>query len=442
MTDSHAQTLSEDAILSWFRLGEKTEADYLVGSEHEKFIYHLEDLRPANYDDIATILRALHDDIGGKPIMEDDKIVGIKQKNRASVTLEPGGQLELSGAPLKNLHAICEESSTHIQQMKAVCARLGYGMLGAGHLPHKTLAEIPLMPKARYNIMREFMPKVAPLGLEMMHLTTTIQVNLDYSSEADMVQKMRIAAALQPFATALFVSSPIAYGKDSGFASMRAKCWLENDPARTGIPRFIFDDDFSYRVWMNYLLDVPAYFVVRDGISHPVWESFRNLMKNNHQFAPMILEDFINHSATVFPDVRLKNFIEMRGADCSADMLCALPAFWVGLLYNDAVKQKTFDIIAPWQYHDVLKLRADVVTQGMDAKINGQSLYELAEILLPLAGDGLRARAHFHNKNDERIFLAPLMKIVENRTTIADQMRTFFQKHPDDFKAFFQRFSF
>ena len=232
------------------------------------------------------------------------------------------------------------------------------------------------MPKHRYMIMRGYMQQNSKLGLEMMHMTTTIQVNLDYQSEDDMREKMRIAAALQPLATALFASSPLRHGKDSGLHNMRAQCWLENDPARTGIPEFIFNDDFCYQDWADYVLNVPVYFLIRDGEYHDMaGKTFKQLMEspNLHEDIGIItIDDFINHASTVFPDLRLKNFIEMRGADCSTPMLCTLPAFWVGLIYNENAQNKTYALIKDWRYGDVIKLRRDVIKNGMNATINGK----------------------------------------------------------------------
>ncbi len=453
-----------DDLLAWFQAGEKTEDGFLIGSEHEKFIYHLSDLTPVAYDGIATILRKLQEQMGGDAIMEGEYIIGLKlppefgdestdenAKGRASITLEPGGQMELSGAPLHHLHHTCSEITQHIKIMQQICDGLGYGMLALGYLPQYQFADIPKMPKKRYNIMREWMPKKGTMGLDMMHMTTTVQVNIDYLNEKDMAQKMRIGAVLQPFTTALFASSPIANGKMSPFQSMRANIWQDTDNQRCGVPEIIFADDFNYQMWIDYLLDIPVYFLNRGVHDYVEVEgaTFRELMEMGEDcpYAPITLDDFITHTATVFPDVRLKNVIEMRGADCSKFTLCCLPAFWIGLLYNAQNQQKLYDMLVDFTHAEIMALRQKVVYEGMNAIWAGKTLYEWGELLLPIAEFGLKERNILNDAGqDETIFLNHLKSMVEKRETIADRVRDCYEAHQKDrqgdMQKLYQEFSF
>ena len=381
-------------------------------------------------------------------------IIGLKTPpslgdKSASLTLEPGGQFELSGAPLANLHLTCQEITNHITLMQSLCASHDYGMLALGYLPQYQVADIPKMPKKRYDIMREWMPKQGTRGLNMMHLTTTVQVNLDYKDEADMAQKMRIGAVLQPFATALFASSPLMNGAASPFQSARANVWLDTDASRCGMPDIIFDDGFNYQMWLDYLLDVPVYFLNRATKDNPHdyvevgGATFRELMQDAGQYAPISIDDFIGHASTVFPDVRLKNVIEMRGADCSKFTLCALPAFWVGLLYDDENQARLCDMLAGYQHQDILTLREQVVTDGMNLQWDGKSMYEWAELLLPMAQAGLQRRGCFNaNNQDESMFLNGLFDMVETRETISDRILAAYHKNNGDMHRIYDEFGF
>ncbi|MCH9844779.1 MAG: glutamate--cysteine ligase [Alphaproteobacteria bacterium] len=445
-------SLTYDDLIEWFHNSEKT--DQLIGSEHEKFLYHQNDLTPVTYQEIAQLLHSLHQTLGGDAIMEGANIIGLKTPpllgdKPASITLEPGGQFELSGAPLKNLHLTCQEITCHINLMQTLCAEQDYGMLALGYLPQYQVADIPKMPKKRYDIMRQWMPKQGLRGLDMMHLTTTVQVNLDYKDMQDMAQKMRIGAVLQPFATALFASSPLMNGAASKYNSARANVWLDTDASRCGMPDIIFADDFNYQMWLDYLLDVPVYFLNRATASNPHdyvdvgGATFRALMQDAGAYAPITLDDFIGHASTVFPDLRLKNVIEMRGADCSKFTLCALPAFWVGLLYDDANQAKLYDMLSGYQHRDILTLREQVVTDGMNLQWDGKSMYEWAELLLPMAQAGLQRRKFYNaNHEDESSFLNGLFDIVETRETISDRVRAAYHKYHGDMRAIYDEFGF
>ncbi len=452
-----------DELLAWFASNQTAPADYRIGSEHEKFIYHLDNLAPADYSMIATILQQMQVKTGGTPIIEAGNIIGVKVPSAlsdisASITLEPGGQMELSGAPLQNLHQTCHEITEHINVMQEICAGLDLGMLSLGYLPMHQIDDIPHMPKKRYNIMRRWMQEQGSMGLQMMHMTTTVQVNLDYQNEADMAQKMRIGAVLQPFATALFASSPVVNGGLSDYQSMRAQIWQDTDNQRAGIPAIIFEDDFNYQKWLDYLLDIPAYFINRKDATGEMDyvevadKSFASMLQewqdgnsnaHPHPYAPLTLHDFITHTSMAFPDIRLKNIIEMRGADCSKSTLCGLPALWVGLLYDADNQAQLYDMLQQFTHQHIMDLRARVTVEGMNAMMGDKSLYEWGEMIIPMAKAGLQRRKFLDEQGrDESIFLKTLEDIISQRQTIADQLRASFMAHDGDMQKIYQAYSF
>ncbi|MFL6766737.1 MAG: glutamate--cysteine ligase, partial [Sphingomicrobium sp.] len=331
---------SRDDLLSVFQDGEKPREAWRIGTEHEKFVYRLDNHRAPSWDEpggIRDLLVGLTE-FGWQPVEEGGKVIALTGAD-GTISLEPAGQLELSGAPLKDLHESCAESGRHLEQVKAIGDRLGLGFLGLGMWPDKARADLPIMPKGRYAIMLRHMPKVGSLGLDMMLRTCTIQVNLDYSSEADMVKKFRVGLALQPVATALFANSPFTDGKPNGYKSFRSHIWEDTDPARTGMLPFVFDDGFGYERYCDYALDVPMYFVFREGRYIDVaGESFRAFLDGKLPQMPgekPTIADWTDHLSTAFPEVRLKSFLEMRGADGGRwGRICALPALWVGLTYS------------------------------------------------------------------------------------------------------------
>src|SRR5689334_9657856 len=331
---------SRDDLLAVFSGGEKPREAWRIGTEHEKFVYRCGDHRAPSYDEpggIRDLLMGLTE-FGWRPVEEGGKVIALSGPD-GTVSLEPAGQFELSGAPLEHLHQTCAEAGRHLNQVKAVGDKLGLGFLGLGLWPDKRRDELPIMPKGRYEIMLRHMPRVGSLGLDMMLRTCTIQVNLDYSSEADMAQKFRVGLALQPLATALFANSPFLEGKPNGFLSYRSHIWTDTDPARTGMLPFVFDDSFGYERYADYALDVPMYFVFRDGkYIDAAGQSFRDFLAGKLPALPgelPRLSDWSDHLSTAFPEVRLKSFLEMRGADGGPlAHIAALPAFWVGLLYD------------------------------------------------------------------------------------------------------------
>ncbi len=401
--------------------GEKPKERWRIGTEHEKFVYRTADHRAPSYDEpggIHDLLMALTR-FGWDPVIEGGKVIALAGSD-GTVSLEPAGQLELSGAPLENLHQTCAETGRHLKQVKEVGAELGLGFLGVGMWPDKTRAELPIMPKGRYKIMLDHMPRVGTMGLDMMLRTCTIQTNLDYSSEADMVQKFRVSLALQPIATALFASSPFTEGKPNGYMSYRSHIWTDTDPARTGMLPFVFEDGFGYDRYVDYMLDVPMYFVFRDGkYIDAAGQSFRDFLKGDLPALPgeqPRLSDWNDHLSTAFPEVRLKSFLEMRGADGGPwNRICALPALWVGLLYDQGALDAAWDLVKGWSIAEQQALRDAVPSEGLDAPApGGGTVGQLAHQVLDIAAAGLAARAEVNSMGDNEVgFLEPLRRIAK-----------------------------
>src|SRR5438270_235469 len=421
---------SRGDLLSVFAGGERPREAWRIGTEHEKFVYRLDDHRAPSWDEpggIRDLLMGLTK-FGWEPVEEAGKVIALTGTD-GTISLEPAGQFELSGAPLENLHESCAESGRHLQQCKAVGDQLGLGFLGVGMWPDKTRAELPVMPKGRYTIMRNYMPRVGSLGLDMMLRTCTIQVNLDYSSEADMVKKFRVGLALQPVATALFANSPFTEGRPNGYKSFRSHIWEDTDPDRTGMLPFVFGDGFGYERYCDYALNVPMYFVYRDGKYIDVaGESFAAFLEGALPQLPgekPRLSDWVDHLSTAFPEVRLKSFLEMRGADGGRwSRICALPALWVGLLYDSQALDAAWDLVKHWSIEAREKLRREVPLLGLEALTpNGHSMREFAARVLDIAADGLTRRARLNSAGDnEGGFLDPLRDVVATGMTPADRL--------------------
>jgi glutamate--cysteine ligase len=417
-------------LIAMFEGGEKAKDRWRIGTEHEKFVYRLSDHRAPSYDEPGGIRDLLigMTEFGWRPVIEGGNVIALSGDD-GTISLEPAGQLELSGAALQNLHQSCAESGRHLHQVKAVGDKLGLGFLGLGMWPDKTRADLPVMPKGRYGIMLKYMPKVGGLGLDMMLRTCTIQTNLDYSSEADMVKKFRVALALQPVATALFANSPFTEGKPNGYKSFRSHIWEDTDPDRTGMLPFVFDEGFGYERYCDYALDVPMYFVFRDGKYIDVaGRSFRDFLDGKLPELPgekPRLADWIDHLSTAFPEVRLKSFLEMRGADGGRwGKICALPALWVGLLYDAATLDAAWDLVKHWSIEERERLRHDVPRLALDTRTpDGDSMGELAGRVVDLAAAGLTNRAEINNAGDnEGGFLDPLRDVVASGLTPADRL--------------------
>lgn len=413
--------------------GEKPRSRWRIGTEHEKFGFRLDDLRPPTFEGergIEALLKGLVR-FGWEPVQENGNTIALL-RDGASVTLEPAGQLELSGAALETIHQTCVETGTHLNEVAQVAGELQLGFLGMGFQPKWTRDEMPWMPKGRYKIMRSYMPKVGSLGLDMMTRTCTVQVNLDYASEADMVKKFRVSLALQPIATALFADSPFTEGKPNGYLSYRSHIWTDTDADRTGMLDFVFEDGFGYERYVDYLLDVPMYFSYRDGIYHDAsGQSFRDFMQGRLPVLPgalPTLRDWSDHTTTAFPEVRLKKYLEMRGADGGPwSRLCALPAFWVGLLYDDTALDAAWDLVRDFSLAERHALRDGVPKHAMNLPFRNGSVRDLAREAVKISVEGLKRRAARNaDGQDESKFLDVLQEIVESGLTPAERKLALF----------------
>ncbi|WP_185984868.1 glutamate--cysteine ligase [Aureimonas mangrovi] len=424
---------SIDELVAYMKAGEKPESAFRIGTEHEKFGYYADDLTPVPYEGergIAALLEGIRGLSGWEAITDEGRIIGLAGPSGAgAISLEPGGQFELSGAPLETIHETCRESNAHLDDVRRVAGALGIKFFGLGSSPVWTMAETPRMPKSRYDIMARYMPKVGTRGLDMMFRTATIQVNLDFSSESDMARKMRIGMRLQPVASALFANSPFTEGRPNGLVSWRSDVWSDVDNARSGLLRFAFEPGFSYRDYVEWALDVPMYFVMREGRYVEATDvTFRQFldgaMKGRIASPAPTMGDWINHLSTLFPDVRLKRFIEMRGADGGPwRRICALPAYWVGLLYDTAALEAVDAMTADWSFEEVAALRAEVPRSGFATPFRSGTVLDLARESLAIARSGLASRARLNEDgNDESFFLAPLEEAVARGTTAAEEL--------------------
>ena len=421
-----------EQLAEYLESGCKPKADWRIGTEHEKFGYCKDSLRPIPYEgerSVLAVLKGLRDGKGWAPLEEGGKLIGLT-KDGANVSLEPGGQLELSGAPLETIHQTCDEVNEHLADVKDIADKVGVGFIGLGAAPVWSHEDMPLMPKGRYKLMDAYMGNVGTMGRIMMRRTCTVQVNLDFGSEADMAQKMRVAVALQPVATALFANSPFLDGQPNGFKSFRSNVWRNLDEARTGMVPFVFDDGVGFESWVQYALDVPMYFVYRDGkYIDALGQSFRDFLKGKLPALPgevPTLSDWADHLTTLFPEARLKKFIEMRGADGGPwRRLCALPAFWVGLTYDQGALDAAWDLVKDWsaEQRDMLRISAGV--HGLQAQVEGIDMHALAREVVAIADAGLKARARPGAGGlvpDETHFLNALKESVETGQVPADEL--------------------
>ena len=422
--------LTPEDLTAWFADGCKPANTWRVGAEHEKFGFYRADYSTVAYDGpngIHALMQGLQDRFGWKPVMEGQTVIGLERRG-ANISLEPGGQFELSGAPLETIHQIHDETVSHLDETKAIGGDLGLGFLTLGFHPTIRRDQAEVMPKGRYDIMRRYMPKVGGLGLDMMLRTCTVQANLDFGSESDMVCKFRASLALQPIATALFANSPFTEGRPNGCLSTRANVWTDTDPDRTGLLDFVFEDGFGFETYARYALDVPMYFVKRDGkYIDAAGQSFRDFMDGRLPALPgerPHLKDWIDHTSTLFPEVRLKSYLEMRGADAGPlDMLVALPALWVGIFYDDAALKAALSLINGWTAEDRARLRADVPRLGLKAIVAGRTVRDVAVDMVAIAKQGLASRAQASNAaNDETGHLEVLEAIAETGITPAERL--------------------
>jgi glutamate--cysteine ligase len=420
---------SKSEMIDYLAAGAKPRGDWRIGTEHEKIGFCHAKLLPLPYEGPCSIKAMLEglQRFDWAPVYEAGKLIALK-RDGASVSLEPGGQLELSGAPLEHVHQTCGEVSRHLREVKEVADEIGAGFLSLGFRPDTKLEDVPIMPKGRYKIMRDYMQKVGTHGREMMFRTCTVQTNLDFSSEADMVKKFRVSLALQPLATVLFSNSPFKEGQLNGYKSYRSRVWLDTDADRTGMLPFVFDEGFGFEQYVDYALDVPMYFVYRGGeYLDASGKSFRDFLEGKLDVVPgevATLSDFEDHLSTIFPEVRLKQFLEMRGADTGPwDELCALPAFWVGLLYNQTALDAAWDYVKDWTEEERQQLREDVPRYGFQTEFRRKTLQDMAKDVLEISRAGLNARGRLnaHGEN-ETIFLQDLDRMTLLGENNADRL--------------------
>jgi glutamate--cysteine ligase len=446
---------TRDDLVRWIAAGEKPKADWRIGTEHEKFVFRTVSLEPVPYggnDGIRALMQELIRRYGWVAINEGDNVIALKRpdgEKGGTISLEPGGQFELSGQPLETLHETAAETDEHLREVLDVGEDLAIGFLGVGFSPKWRLDQIPQMPKKRYQVMTRYMPTVGSRGLDMMYRTATIQVNLDFASEADMVKKLRVSLALQPIATALFASSPFTEGKPNGFQSMRSAVWLDTDKRRTGMLPFAFEDGMGYERYVDYALDVPMYFVYRDGNYIDVaGSSFRDFMagrlKGLEGELPTI-DDWADHLTTLFPEVRLKRFLEMRGADGGRwGTITALPAFWTGILYDSDALDQAWELVRDWTDEERETLRAGVTETALATPFRSTTVRTLARRVLRISRAGLKNRRRINTKNqDETIYLAQLEKIAGNGQTISDELlRRYAGEWQGNIDHIFEQFAF
>jgi glutamate--cysteine ligase len=448
-----------DELVRWFEGGNKTADAWRIGTEHEKLVFRLSDLTRPGYDEpdgIKPLLEGLARNFGWQPITEHGKIIALRDDIGGSITLEPGGQFELSGAMLENIHETCEEVHTHLDQVRAVCDRLGLGMVGVGFDPKWRREDIQWMPKGRYRIMQNYMPKVGSLGLDMMLRTCTVQVNLDYSSEADMVKKFRVSLALQPLATALFANSPFKEGKPNGFMSYRSHVWTDTDNDRCGMLDFVFEDGFGFERYTDYILDVPMYFVHRgEDYVELSGRSFRQFMAGELEAEDQghvirkgdlpTMEDWSDHVTTAFPEVRLKRYLELRGTDGGPwKRLCALPALWVGLLYDQTALDAAWDLVKDWTAEERNFLRDEVPRLGLATPFRGGTLADVGRETLKISRTGLQNRARFDSSgNNETGFLETLDQIVQSgESPAAAKLRAYHERWGESVDPLFEEYKY
>ncbi|MBN9318938.1 MAG: glutamate--cysteine ligase [Caulobacterales bacterium 68-7] len=423
MAQTDDRPLTLDDLTGYFAQGCKPKSYFRVGAEHEKFGFQHADRLPPPYEGehgVHALMLGLQQRFGWEPVMEGPTLIGL-HRGGANVSLEPGGQFELSGAPLADMHAIDAETRGHLDEVAAVAGDLGLGYLALGFHPTVTREQTPVMPKGRYAIMRRYMPLVGGQGLDMMFRTCTVQANLDFASEADMVAKFRTSLALQPIATALFANSPFREGKPTGFLSTRANVWTDTDPDRTGMLDFVFEDGFGFEAYARYALNVPMYFVKRgDTYIDVAGQSFGDFIDGKLEARPgerASIKDWADHVTTIFPEVRLKSYLEMRGADSGpADMLVALPALWTGLLYDDAALAAAWDLCKGWSAEDHVASRGEAARHGLKGKVAGRSMRDVAVDVVAIAREGLQRRGL-----GEEVFLAPLEAIADSGVTLAER---------------------
>ena len=430
--DSHSPLIETRAdLIEALARGAKPADQWRIGTEHEKHVFHSDPLRPVTYEGeqgIRALLAGIEKVTGWHPFYDGDSPIGLRNDAVAGgISLEPGGQFELSGAPQSDIHGTAEEMGEHLRIARSVAEPLDIHFLGLGVTPLWSVSEMPRMPKTRYGIMAPYMEKMGSLGTSMMFRSATVQTNLDFSSEADMVKKLRVSLALQPVATALFANSPFSQGRDTGYLSYRSQIWLDTDPDRTGMLPFVFDEGFGFEQYVDYALDVPMYCVIRDRkYINTAGESFRAFLKGELPQLPgelPTIKDWEDHLSTIFPEVRLKQYLEMRGADMGDEAsVAALSAFWTGLLYDDVSLEAAYELIEPWTREQRETLRREVPRLGLMTPHDRSNLFDIAAQAVGIAEAGLvrRGRRNAAGK-DETIYLAPLEEVIRTAESPADR---------------------
>ena len=421
--------IKKDDLTEYFFRGIKSKNNLKIGVEHEKFILNTNTLKPLSYEEhngIKEILEKLTT-IGWTPLYDDNKqtIIALK-RGKEAITLEPGGQIELSGAPLDNIHETCEETTNHLKELKKIGNELNFILLGMGVEPNLSLDDIPWMPKQRYGIMKKYMTKVGTLGHHMMKRTCTNQVNIDYSSEVDMIEKLRLMFNLESIATAMFANSPFDQGKISKYKSLRSHFWHHTDPDRTGLLPFVFEKGFSFEKYTDYALSVPMYFINRNhqyiDMTKYTFKEYLDENSNNQDDA-ILLKDWEDHLTTLFPQVRLKQYIEIRSMDaCSWDLICSQPAFWIGILYDDEIMDNVKEITESWTQEDREYLNKTVPQEGLQSTFKEKKLISFAQDFFELSKKGLKKRNRLSKNGefDESIHMKDLEKNLENGCSPAD----------------------
>jgi glutamate--cysteine ligase len=441
---------SRAQLVEYIASGARTVEKWKIGTEHEKFGFRLDDLRPPSYEGprgIGALLNGLTR-FGWAPVEEHGNVIALTRGD-GSITLEPAGQLELSGGQVDTLHDTCCEVMKHLREVKTVADELQLGFLGMGFQPKWKREEMPWMPKGRYAIMRRYMPLKGRLGLDMMTRTCTVQVNLDFADEADMVKKFRVALALQPIATALFADSPFTEGKPNGYLSYRSHIWTDTDPDRTGMLDFVFDEGFGFERWVDYLLDVPMYFSYRDGTYIDLaGQSFRDFLAGKLPDLPgalPTLKDWADHTTTAFPEVRLKKYLEMRGADGGPwNRLCALPALWTGLLYDSTALDAAWDLVKDFSMAERNALRDGVPKHALKLPFRNGTVRDLAERALQIAGHGLARRNRLNKSGaSEAVFLEPMIEFAQaNQTPAERKLELFHNEWKGDIDRVFREYAY
>ena len=425
------EEINKEQLISKLSNGCKKKKEWRIGTEHEKFGFRKNDLSPINFHNIQEIFSTLSKKYKWEIVFENKNIIQLKKDN-ASITLEPGGQIELSGAPLKNLFQTCNEVNRHHDELNDVCKTLEIDFMGMGVLPKWAISDIDLMPKKRYEIMKNYMPKVGDNGLDMMMRTTTIQANFDFSSESDMVKKLRVSQSIQPIVIALYANSPFIGGKLTDYLSYRSFIWTKTDSERCGLLPFIYENDFSFERYVDYLLDVPMYFIIRDekyiDFSGIKFKDFlEKKTKKTHKFQANI-RDWEIHMTTVFPEVRLKSFIELRGADGGPwSRVCALPAFWTGILYDDEILDEVWGLVEHWEFDDIRIFYENARRFGLKTRNpDGEDLITFAKRMINLSGKGLRKRDVIKSGKNEECFLEPLKEILLSGSCPAENWKNLY----------------